>query len=119
MTVDRTERVPMPGRHWYWVAGAVGVTSALVFVVFLFNGISGMGDGLDQMLAPGKAKFVFYDMRYMFFRIWLPFVTATVIPQTNFHVTCTQCISYMLSSKVLYELNIEVGRLWIIHHTEF
>ena len=43
MTVDRTGRAAMPGRHWYWVAGAVGVTGAVVFVVFLFNGISGMG----------------------------------------------------------------------------
>ena len=61
MTVDRTERAPMPGRNWYWVAGAFGVTGVVVFVVFLFNGISGIGDGLDQMLAPGKAKFVFAE----------------------------------------------------------
>ena len=26
MTVDRIERVAMPERKWYWVAGAVGVT---------------------------------------------------------------------------------------------
>ena len=61
MTVDRSERVAMPGRKWYWVAGAVGVTCIAAFVVYLFNGISGMSDGLDQMLAPGKAEFVFAE----------------------------------------------------------
>ena len=61
MTVDRTDRAPMPGRIWYWVAGAFGITGVVIFVVFLFTGISGMGDGLDQMLAPGEAEFSFAE----------------------------------------------------------
>ena len=61
MTVDRTERVAMPGRKWYWVAGAFGVTCMVAFVVYLYNGITGMGDGLDQMLAPGEAELVFAE----------------------------------------------------------
>ena len=61
MTVERTERVAMPGRKWYWVAGAVGVTGIVVFVVYLLYGITGMGDGLDQMLAPGTAAFEFAE----------------------------------------------------------
>ena len=61
MTVDRTERVAMPGRKWYWVAGAFGITCMVVFVVYLYNGITGMGDRLDQMLAPGKAEFAFAE----------------------------------------------------------
>lgn len=61
MTADRTAPVAMPGRNWYWVGGAVGATTIVVFVAYLLNGITGMGDGLDRMLAPGKAEFVFAE----------------------------------------------------------
>ncbi len=54
MTDDRT--AAMPGRKWYWIAGAVGVVGAAAFVYFLLTGIGGLGDGLQQMLAPGKAE---------------------------------------------------------------
>ena len=54
MTDDRT--AAMPGRKWYWIAGAVGVLGAAAFVYFLLTGIGGLGDGLQQMLAPGKAE---------------------------------------------------------------
>ncbi len=61
MTVDRSERVPMPGRKWYWMAGLVGVVGLVAFVVLLIESILGIGDELEQMLAPGRAEFVFAE----------------------------------------------------------
>ena len=61
MTVERTERVAMPGRKWYWVAGLVGVVGVAAFAILLIGSILGIGDELEQMLAPGKAEFVFSE----------------------------------------------------------
>ena len=46
----------MPGRKWYWVAGAVGVAGAAGFVSLLLYGIAGIGDALMQVRAPGEIE---------------------------------------------------------------
>ena len=46
----------MPGRKWYWVAGAVGVAGAAGFVSLLLSGIGDIGDALRQMRAPGEIE---------------------------------------------------------------
>ncbi len=51
----------MPGRIWYGVAGAVGISGVVAFSVLLLSSLSGMGDDLQQMKAPGKAEFTFRE----------------------------------------------------------
>lgn len=47
----------LPGRVWYWVAGAIGTVAPTAFVAILFNGIADIGDALEQMLGPGQIEF--------------------------------------------------------------
>lgn len=61
-TVNReavSHELAMPGRKWYWIAGAVGISTVAAFIFFLLSSLSGFGDDLQQMKAPGKADFNF------------------------------------------------------------
>lgn len=51
----------MPGRKWYWIAGAVGISGVVAFSVLLLSSLSGIGDDLQQMKAPGKADYMFHE----------------------------------------------------------
>ncbi len=58
----------MPGRKWYWLAGAIAIVGVGAFAYFLFSRIGGMGADLTQMLAPGKAEIVLAEPgTYMIF----------------------------------------------------
>lgn len=56
-----SEAPPMPGRKWYGVAGLVGLAGTVGFAVFLWTSLSGFGDGMAQMKAPGSAEFTFQE----------------------------------------------------------
>lgn len=59
---ETTIREPsMPGRKWYWISGAVGIAGVVAFIVLLLSSLSGFGDGLQQMKAPGKADYMFNE----------------------------------------------------------
>ena len=51
----------MPGRKWYWIAGAVGVSGVAAFTILLLSSLSGLGDDLLQMKAPGTAEYIFHE----------------------------------------------------------
>lgn len=53
-TVERM--AAKPSWMWYLVAGAIGLATVGIFVAVIFDGIAGMGDALEQMLAPGEIE---------------------------------------------------------------
>ena len=39
----------MPGRKWYWIAGAVGVSGVAAFTILLLSSLSGLGDDVKEI----------------------------------------------------------------------
>ncbi len=46
----------MPGRKWYWLAGAIAVVGIGAFIFLMVSRLGGVDDKLSQMLAPGKVE---------------------------------------------------------------
>lgn len=51
----------MPGRKWYWIAGLVGISGITGFTILLLSSLSGLGDDLQQMKAPGSAELMLHE----------------------------------------------------------
>ena len=81
-----------PSRWYYVVAGTALVTGGAVFAVFLLNGVSGLTEGLTQIVVPGRHELILSETgRYTVFHEYRSVVENRVYSMPKIGLSGLQC----------------------------